>query len=111
MLFGSTGLTPGSPPHTRGIQSVGLAFDHVSGFTPAYAGNTLTCRSRRTARGVHPRIRGEYAAVMSLPPHMLGSPPHTRGILTVGIFYGLNYRFTPAYAGNTGCFVEPVRAL
>ena len=31
----------------------------------------------------------------------MGSPPHTRGILSVTIPDSVTYRITPAYAGNT----------
>ena len=32
----------------------------------------------------------------------MGSPPHTRGIRVIPLDLLIEFRFTPAYAGNTG---------
>ena len=50
---------------------------------------------------VHPRIRGEYAAVESRGSLDPGSPPHTRGIHDETTPHLTAVGFTPAYAGNT----------
>ena len=113
----------GSPPHTRGILDEMKKAAGKRGITPAYAENTLTCRSNSSASWDHPRIRGEYTVVQVISPfssgnhprirgeytnlsfypyYLSGSPPHTRGILKY-IFSKQHYMgITPAYAGNTG---------
>ena len=53
----------------------------VLGITPAYAGNTLLKLEYATKVQDHPRIRGEYEVIVESPTFILGSPPHTRGIL------------------------------
>ena len=50
---------------------------------------------------VHPRIRGEYSLPRFQNAPVMGSPPHTRGILLDGVIPAHRFRFTPAYAGNT----------
>ena len=49
----------------------------------------------------HPRIRGEHARPPDLPRFGLGSSPHTRGALQVGVGRAENLRIIPAYAGST----------
>jgi len=71
----------GSPPHTRGILSAGATSSALSGFTPAYAGNTSLAETTIIVDKVHPRIRGEYFTLESPQIINSGSPPHTRGIL------------------------------
>ena len=91
----------GSPPHTRGILSNVLSQKQGTRFTPAYAGNTLCSDDFTYCLQVHPRIRGEYFSRSIQPPAGAGSPPHTRGILTLTRTESTKPRFTPAYAGNT----------
>ena len=50
--------------------------------------------------GVHPRIRGEDQYINYFYIFLLGSPPHTRGRLTVRRTESSPTRFTPAYAGK-----------
>ena len=96
-------MTRGSPPHTRGIHSCTSACLPFTGFTPAYAGNTLSGHVHPYALWVHPRIRGEYLCLMRYSHEREGSPPHTRGIPPAcRLRHGFR-RFTPAYAGNTRC--------
>ena len=73
----------------------------MTGFTPAYAGNT--CRKPCTWGGVevHPRIRGEYSMTSGSGRRRPGSPPHTRGIPPRRCSRAKSGGFTPAYAGNT----------
>ena len=92
---------PGSPPHTRGIRPFLIVSHALLGFTPAYAGNTIVDNLTTGIDKVHPRIRGEYAASRTSGTLAVGSPPHTRGILSVCKYYKGVLRFTPAYAGNT----------
>ena len=91
----------GSPPHTRGILVEISDCGQNSGFTPAYAGNTLIAPAMCPGMQVHPRIRGEYGAAADSAVFTAGSPPHTRGILPLVIFGERIKGFTPAYAGNT----------
>ena len=49
----------------------------------------------------HPRTRGEYCPTALMPSNKLGSPPHTRGILTATILKLEPKGITPAHAGNT----------
>ena len=91
----------GSPPHTRGIPALLQPGYKRLRFTPAYAGNTLYRRLYTGPSKVHPRIRGEYFVAPSVTLTVVGSPPHTRGILRrAPAAVGLD-GFTPAYAGNT----------
>ena len=91
----------GSPPHTRGIQNILERQEHVSGITPAYAGNTLLVFVCNTPVWDHPRIRGEYLFIPSKVQDNRGSPPHTRGIRKGIKFSYYDEGITPAYAGNT----------
>ena len=73
----------------------------LSGFTPAYAGNTLSRQGGFNPDEVHPRIRGEYFLFPGFESFYVGSPPHTRGILMEKMSPEIRQGFTPAYAGNT----------
>ena len=73
----------GSPPHTRGTLQQLIAFSISSRITPAYAGNTLGPFAILETRRDHPRIRGEHASALVVFLIHLGSPPHTRGTLTL----------------------------
>ena len=91
----------GSPPHTRGIPTKKIPDGAIEGFTPAYAGNTCPRAGNPLFWKVHPRIRGEYVNDRIKSPVIMGSPPHTRGILAEVQNCFLSAGFTPAYAGNT----------
>ena len=91
----------GSPPHTRGIPDLPDAGGSVTGFTPAYAGNTSAMSQGQCGTRVHPRIRGEYSGFLLMRSTGRGSPPHTRGIHIIDVTLNVATRFTPAYAGNT----------
>ena len=71
----------GSPPHSRGIQSLLTLTLTLVGLTPAFAGNTETTCARSARPRAHPRIRGEYL-------------PQSRRTLR-------SDWLTPAFAGNT----------
>lgn len=47
-----------------------------------------------------PRIRGEYEKASGTSGWYYGSPPHPRGISAVLRLLAVDYRFTPASAGN-----------
>ena len=71
------------------------------GITPAHAGNTLYSLLHMLIDWDHPRTRGEYIVVSAFPPPAVGSPPHTRGILSCRHVLHILTRITPAHAGNT----------
>ena len=97
----TTVICAGSPPHTRGILHKFPYHLLCHGITPAYAGNTTFPTPSPASVWDHPRIRGEYPMRQSNAATLLGSPPHTRGILkNVNIFPQI-VGITPAYAGNT----------
>ena len=73
----------GSPPHTRGILYKPILSLPNQRITPAYAGNTYIYFYFFVKEWDHPRIRGEYRNNYLLILHLMGSPPHTRGILKV----------------------------
>ena len=91
----------GSPPLTRGIHKSLCSFIHLSGFTPAHAGNTSLTLWFCTHCWVHPRSRGEYSSWVNGYSRVLGSPPLTRGIRSSISVPRTISRFTPAHAGNT----------
>ena len=91
----------GSPPHTRGTLVVNAFIFYAIGITPAYAGNTYKHRRIHISTKDHPRIRGEHHRQFHLQVWILGSPPHTRGTLSLSPGYQRKVRITPAYAGNT----------
>ena len=93
-------MVGGSPPHTRGI--LGFSAGPTCGrrLTPAYAGNINVLSARPSASGAHPRLRGEYPAIMSGIKVWKGSPPYTRGISAHGRKEYPSRGLTPAYAGN-----------
>ena len=92
----------GSPPHTWGIQSPGLFILLQSRITPTYMGNT--CDDAVLAHKVedHPHIHGEYFNWSSVNCSIIGSPPHTWGILNNIILGRFMHGITPTYMGNTG---------
>ena len=94
-------LNEGSPPHTRGILNFVVSMFIRIGITPAYAGNTMPCKSVFRPCKDHPRIRGEYSNLQNPTNCNLGSPPHTRGIQRDRKFEVGDTGITPAYAGNT----------
>ena len=91
----------GSPPHTRGLQTLGDLPKPKSGITPAYAGITSAGTQGYPARQDHPRIRRDYANGQWVALLSVGSPPHTRGLLRLTAQIPDIDRITPAYAGIT----------
>ena len=91
----------GSPPHTRGIRVIKELRPTWVGITPAHAGNTC-CSALPLAQGWdHPRTRGEYIDMYKVALEVVGSPPHTRGILVAQRYRWRRDGITPAHAGNT----------
>ena len=91
----------GSSPHMRGTPGAGNRQLPRFRFIPAYAGNTQTHGSASKTSAVHPRICGEHAAAASLSGMLPGSSPHMRGTLAMIKKLFVDWRFIPAYAGNT----------
>ena len=96
----------GSPPLTRGIQQLLYNRNKHPRFTPAHAGNTQEPIYKEERIWVHPRSRGEYGVTLATNLIGGGSPPLTRGIHIPVIVKALQYRFTPAHAGNTGAEID-----
>ena len=69
----------GSPPHARGKVRKALIDHGLVGITPACAGKSVTCSLIERRSEDHPRMRGEKAVQVTVPPLRTGSPPHARG--------------------------------
>ena len=91
----------GSPPHTRGKESLKGEKGEPFGITPAYAGKSGPYSKSPKFCWDHPRIRGEKLPIRSLVQSMPGSPPHTRGKGRAVIALASNMGITPAYAGKS----------
>ena len=91
----------GSPPLARGILGLLRGIRLVSRITPACAGNTQLLRGCFYIRRDHPRLRGEYAALVNTVCRKIGSPPLARGIRFTCLLKFIRHRITPACAGNT----------
>ena len=93
--------SPGSPPLTRGKAPRPPVVGGSTGITPAYAGKRSFMQAFKQINEDHPRLRGE-----KLPAHRRcilrsGSPPLTRGKVTVPGKLLPKRRITPAYAGKS----------
>ena len=72
--------------------------------TPAYAGKSPIEARRIRKKQDHPRLRGEKLPGLLLSPVMAGSPPLTRGKVSVPSVMSKLRGITPAYAGkSSGC--------
>ena len=91
----------GSPPHTRGTPNNSPLSYLSNRITPAHAGNTFSRTKNIAATQDHPRTRGEHDFGGGSGDLVYGSPPHTRGTLVEKRCIALEYRITPAHAGNT----------
>ena len=69
--------------------------------TPACAGNTVRENISSRIAKEHPRLRGEYLYFALEMGRDEGTPPLARGILHLLLIQLINYRNTPACAGNT----------
>ena len=98
-------LREGSPPHTRGTLNLRFFFSSYFRITPAYAGNTFDIVPVACCLKDHPRIRGEHYNLKISVQLLQGSPPHTRGTLWHKGGGASKRGITPAYAGNTSCFL------
>ena len=64
-------------------------------------GNTLILLGVIKYDEDHPHIHGEYSLVTVSFVRLVGSPPHTWGILLSPIVSKYKIRITPTYMGNT----------
>ena len=71
----------GSSPHTWGIQVLFHGLSLQLRFIPTYVGHTSFCGPVTPGYPVHPHIRGAYQIATSQKIYMIGSSPHTWGIL------------------------------
>jgi len=97
-------LAEGSPPRTRGTLNKNFVRDDYGGITPAHAGNTSYFYDWVKGCGDHPRARGEHLTPDEMRKIAKGSPPRTRGTLSVQLYRWDSDGITPAHAGNTAYF-------
>ena len=91
----------GSPPHARGKEQGNVSVQFRIGITPAHAGKShRTCRCTRCNQD-HPRTRGEKLFTGLLLTIFMGSPPHTRGKVSVRPAPTGRAGITPAHAGKS----------
>ena len=91
----------GSSPLTRGTQTPFLLMICVKRFIPAYAGNSKYNPPKIPGFSVHPRLRGELIRSEAKVGNPVGSSPLTRGTPPDARLQRPEYRFIPAYAGNS----------
>ena len=91
-----TTASAGSPPRSRGRQSDGHGHRRRLRITPAFAGKASQHHQTHTSPRDHPRVRGEGSRNRPLSQSKPGSPPRSRGRLTVDHLGGI----TPAFAGK-----------
>ena len=100
-LFWVPCFNTGSPLLARGIPYLENYSFRTHWITPACAGNTGCIPLSQNPPWDHSRLRGEYIGNCKHEGCYMGSPPLTRGILSM-IETSINAaRITPAYAGNT----------
>ena len=90
----------GSPPHTRGKVRNFTDDCGLIGITPAHAGKRIHGVIRKPPPWDHPRTRGEKRNPRPAKKQLLGSPPHTRGKVGLGIHGAAGDGITPAHAGK-----------
>ena len=90
----------GSPPHMRGTVYYEPREDLYHGITPAHAGNSWHNLRCSLWERDHPRTCGEQKYLTVHLSLRLGSPPHMRGTVAVGMQAIIRVRITPAHAGN-----------
>ena len=72
--------SPGSSPHTWGIQGVNCPGLSKIRFIPTYVGHTGKNSTKQIRSTVHPHIRGAYDRYVCHASITPGSSPHTWGI-------------------------------
>ena len=99
----------GSSPRMRGTRRWDDSRQASIGIIPAYAGNTFFLTMLVELVRDHPRVCGEHLVGQAFFGLLQGSSPRMRG--TLGFFENPSRQtgIIPAYAGNTGCLIAPVR--
>ncbi len=92
---------PGSSPRARGTPPPPTPPARDNRFIPAGAGNTVSPTASTRVLTVHPRGRGEHAALDAELDEPVGSSPRARGTLYLRVADSPLQRFIPAGAGNT----------
>ena len=95
-----------TPPLTRGRLPRYAPTGSGSGNTPAYAGKTGSVTAGVSAKGKHPRLRGEDHRAHGEHDRGLETPPLTRGRRRRAPRLCGSAGNTPAYAGKTRCHVD-----
>ena len=95
----------GSPPLARGTGGGTPNILHISGITPACAGNRCGQRICPQSARDHPRLRGEQTFSNIEQQSAEGSPPLARGTVAAAWPVPPCQRITPACAGNSSAFV------
>ncbi len=101
MLILALATSAGSPPHTWGIRRHSTVGRPCWRITPTYMGNTLFFALLSDIHRDHPHIHGEYSTDLFNQRDILGSPPHTWGILIKRQIIRKAVWITPTYMGNT----------
>ena len=91
----------GSPPLARGTGGGTPNILHISGITPACAGNRCGQRICPQSARDHPRLRGEQTFSNIEQQSAEGSPPLARGTVAAAWPVPPCQRITPACAGNS----------
>ena len=91
----------GSSPRGRGTRHAADVVAVVHRFIPAWAGNTASRWPCLIRPSVHPRVGGEHRTRNDALCPGLGSSPRGRGTHGVRGFEWEDWRFIPAWAGNT----------
>ena len=92
----------GSSPRLRGTRWTRQGAGDIRRFIPAPAGNTTSLAPVGRERTVHPRACGEHDRGIERSLQFRGSSPRLRGTHDDAHFCGIEVRFIPAPAGNTG---------
>ena len=93
----------GSSPHTRGLRGRPTDPQFIVRIIPAHAGFTITRGGGPLTPRDHPRTRGVYWVLATTHWRLMGSSPHTRGLLRCWICWPLWFGIIPAHAGFTSC--------
>ena len=96
----------GSSPHTRGLRIDADPDSGIMGIIPAYAGPTFYVPLVVVVIQDHPRIRGASPILRNKKGAVLGSSPHTRGLLLHRTSMYRQNRIIPAYAGPTDTYEQ-----
>ena len=98
----------GSPPRMRGKPKARQSASKSPRITPAHAGKTTVIYPTPQTPPDHPRACGENCPSEGLNGIYSGSPPRMRGKLLRQLLLRYGQRITPAHAGKTGFYRQPV---